>query len=173
MAWSLNKNAAAHRSVLKKKKKRLAFEYESSLKYLRTCSLYLFKSLCLRWHLTLFITDCWSARIKFVYYYIMLQHIVNSFLSLFSLCKRVIYHPLKSMCEHLISFLCNARKQANKNEEKIMSVKCWITVCYHQKSPWTFNSALRGYCTPGQFLDCFCIFLKNYNTLVTSKICFL
>ena len=32
---------------------------------------------------------------------------------------------------------------------------------------------LRGYCTPGQFLDCFCIFLKNYNTLVTSKICFL
>ena len=26
---------------------------------------------------------------------------------------------------------------------------------------------------PGQFLDCFCIFLKNYNTLVTSKICFL
>ena len=33
--------------------------------------------------------------------------------------------------------------------------------------------SLRGYCTPGQFLDCFCIFLKNYNTLVTSKICFL
>ena len=32
---------------------------------------------------------------------------------------------------------------------------------------------LRGYCTPGQFLGCFCIFLKNYNTLVTSKICFL
>ena len=32
---------------------------------------------------------------------------------------------------------------------------------------------LRGYCTPGQFLDCFCIFLINYNTLVTSKICFL
>ena len=32
---------------------------------------------------------------------------------------------------------------------------------------------LSGYCTPGQFLDCFCIFLKNYNTLITSKICFL
>ena len=32
---------------------------------------------------------------------------------------------------------------------------------------------LRGYCTPGQFLDCFCIFLKNYKALVTSKICFL
>ena len=35
------------------------------------------------------------------------------------------------------------------------------------------DTTLRGYCTPGQFLDCFCIFLKNYNTLVTSKICFL
>ena len=22
---------------------------------------------------------------------------------------------------------------------------------------------LRGYCTTGQFFDCFCIFLKNYN----------
>ena len=32
---------------------------------------------------------------------------------------------------------------------------------------------LRGYCTPGQFLDCFCNFLKTYNILVTSKICFL
>ena len=32
---------------------------------------------------------------------------------------------------------------------------------------------LRGYCTPDQFFDCLCIFLKNYNTLVTSKICFL
>ena len=38
---------------------------------------------------------------------------------------------------------------------------------------WKFYFPLRGYCTPGQFLDCFCIFLKNYNTLVTSKICFL
>ena len=34
-------------------------------------------------------------------------------------------------------------------------------------------SRLRGYCTPGHFLDCFCIFLKNYNKLVTSKMCFL
>ena len=32
---------------------------------------------------------------------------------------------------------------------------------------------LRGYCTPDQFCGCLCIFLKNYNTLVTSKICFL
>ena len=35
------------------------------------------------------------------------------------------------------------------------------------------TSLLRGYCTPCQFLNCFCIFLKNYSTLVTSKICFL
>ena len=35
------------------------------------------------------------------------------------------------------------------------------------------RTSLRGYCTPGQFLDCFCIFLKNYNTLITSKICLL
>ena len=32
---------------------------------------------------------------------------------------------------------------------------------------------LRGYCIPDQFCDCLCIFLKNYNTMVTSKICFL
>ena len=32
---------------------------------------------------------------------------------------------------------------------------------------------LRGYCTPDQFCDCLFIFPKNYNTLVTSKICFL
>ena len=30
---------------------------------------------------------------------------------------------------------------------------------------------LRGYCTPDQFCDCLCIYLKNYNTLVTSNIC--
>ena len=35
------------------------------------------------------------------------------------------------------------------------------------------SNGLRGYCTPDQFFDCLCIFLKNYNTLVTSKICFL
>ena len=31
---------------------------------------------------------------------------------------------------------------------------------------------LRGYCTPDLFCDCLGIFLKNYNTLVTSKIYF-
>ena len=32
---------------------------------------------------------------------------------------------------------------------------------------------LRGYCTPGQFWDRLCIFVKNYKKLVTSKVCFL
>ena len=32
---------------------------------------------------------------------------------------------------------------------------------------------LKGVLHPRSVLDCFCIFLKNYNTLVTSKICFL
>ena len=27
---------------------------------------------------------------------------------------------------------------------------------------------LRGYCTPDQSYDCLCIYLKNYNTLMTS-----
>ena len=36
-----------------------------------------------------------------------------------------------------------------------------------------FLNTLRGYCTPDHFFDCLCIFLKNYNTFVTSKICFL
>ena len=31
----------------------------------------------------------------------------------------------------------------------------------------------KGYCTPDQICDCLCIFLKNDNTLVTDKICFL
>ena len=44
-----------------------------------------------------------------------------------------------------------------------------LVVCAHLGA----QHILRGYCTPGQFLDCFCIFLKNYNILVTSKICFL
>ena len=32
---------------------------------------------------------------------------------------------------------------------------------------------LRGYCTPDHFLTVYAVFLKNYNTLVTNKICFL
>ena len=58
----------------------------------------------------------------------------------------------------------------SRNHESIsyhMNVK--LCTCHWIES--TLN--LRGYCTPGQFLDCFCIFFKNYNTLVTSKICFL
>ena len=32
---------------------------------------------------------------------------------------------------------------------------------------------LRGYCTPDQFFDCLCIFLKNYKTLFNKKDIFL
>ena len=50
----------------------------------------------------------------------------------------------------------------------------WIGTLYKNRQVRNMViNTLRGYCTPGQFLDCFCIFLKNYNTLVTSKICFL
>ena len=54
---------------------------------------------------------------------------------------------------------------------KFVHIKCRLYVQYKSKI-WNIKT-LRGYCTPGQFLDCFCIFLENYNTLVTSKICFL
>ena len=37
---------------------------------------------------------------------------------------------------------------------------------------WQIKS-LKGYCTPDQFCGCLCIFLKSYNTLLTSKIYFL
>ena len=36
-----------------------------------------------------------------------------------------------------------------------------------------FRTYIKGVLHPGQFLDCFYNFLKNYNTMVTSKICFL
>ena len=52
------------------------------------------------------------------------------------------------------------KKTINKKKNLSMESGCDFT-------------GLRGYCTPGQFLDCFCIFLNNYNTLVRSKICFL
>ena len=42
----------------------------------------------------------------------------------------------------------------------------------HLKMPIS-SSYLRWYYTPDQCCYCLCIFLKNYNTLVTSKICFL
>ena len=62
---------------------------------------------------------------------------------------------------------------------EIMSrwINTWLIIDRYLSEKLTHCKAtakyLRGYCTPGQFLDCFCIFLKNYNTLVTSKICFL
>ena len=46
---------------------------------------------------------------------------------------------------------------------------------YFQNFSWFqfYVFKLRGYCTPDQFCDCLCIYLKNYNTFMTSKICFL
>ena len=65
------------------------------------------------------------------------------------------------------------------NYSKTINALCLIHYGPVWHLPYTYVIALiahlcslRGYCTPGQFLDCFCIFLKNYNTLVTSKICF-
>ena len=54
-----------------------------------------------------------------------------------------------------------------------IAVVCYATIGYSLGfKGWQLN-ALRGYCIPDQFFDCLCLFLKNYNTLVTSKICFL
>ena len=67
----------------------------------------------------------------------------------------------------------------------IFGISCWVIVCLNMLSKILLLLSslnlhcgycllpLRGYCTPDQFFDCLCIFLKNYNTLVTSKICFL
>ena len=84
-----------------------------------------------------------------------------------------------SQCKYFVQRTgwCNTNKDCNP-----FSVSCfrYLTVWFVksvESNSLTYASkdcaGLRGYCTPGQFLDCFCIFLKNYNTLVTSKICFL
>ena len=54
----------------------------------------------------------------------------------------------------------------SNSEKSLYSVVNWNSF----KWVWFF---LRGYCTPDQFCECLCIFLKNYNTLVTNKMCFL
>ena len=52
---------------------------------------------------------------------------------------------------------------------------CWLQckdrVVIKTKNAWT--APLRGYCSLDQFCDCLYIFLKNNNTLVTSKNMFL
>ena len=58
------------------------------------------------------------------------------------------------------------------------SLFCMLYKCDFQKWKqlglhFSERIILRGYCTPDQFCDCLCIFLKNYNTLVTSYIMFL
>ena len=45
---------------------------------------------------------------------------------------------------------------------------CWCSITVEKSQQ---EICLRGYCTPGHFFNCLCIFLKNYNTLVTRKIC--
>ena len=45
---------------------------------------------------------------------------------------------------------------------KITTFMSWILI-------WNVHIVFREYCTPDQFFDCLCIFLKNYNTLITSK----
>ena len=75
---------------------------------------------------------------------------------------KIVFHKLKRISfNDLVSFVII-----------FFRGKSVIIFCHRKKYLFLFN-ILRGYCTPGQFLDCFCIFLKNYNTLVTSKICFL
>ena len=60
---------------------------------------------------------------------------------------------------------------SNQIEYFILSL---LVIDYMQIILYIFlTAALRGYCTPSQVFDCLCIFLKNYNTLVASKICFL
>ena len=72
----------------------------------------------------------------------------------------------KAECQKGEEMWRSAIGNSQKRVAKTQSTKgMWKKVC--------IRILLRGYCTPGQFLDCFCIFLKNYNTLVTSKICFL
>ena len=55
--------------------------------------------------------------------------------------------------------------------------KCFCCCCccffFLQQVHKILQLSLRGYCTPRLFFNCLCIFLKTYNTLVTSKICFL
>ena len=84
---------------------------------------------------------------------------------LFELWERTNWHPV-SMClhctlhEHYLTLV--------KLNHLIVSGRASITIFWRGK-----RNFLRGYCTPDQFLDCLGILLKNYKTLVTSKICFL
>ena len=70
---------------------------------------------------------------------------------------------------------CSTSPPQKKKDSKIQwnyHSKTW-KMFTKGKSTILHQQILRGYCTPDQFFDYLCIFLKIYNTLVTSKICFL
>ena len=99
-------------------------------------------------------------------------------------------HPLPSPIVHsgiqvwVHDWIFSIRVRVQLDHFQLWNSPCMVmrSSLYAIKSPeiWgnniKFDSVvpLRGNCTPDQFCDdCLCIFLINYNTLVTSKICFL
>ena len=125
--------------------------------------------------------------------------VINDQKILLTLCTKfeTLVAPSK-LCSKLLKFCMRyfITKINKMGDEEVKNLKLhfsWITLFFmvwfvlgHSgqrtsvkcaEAAWNYKAGgivhLRGYCTPGQFLDCFCIFLKNYNTLVTSKICFL
>ena len=68
-------------------------------------------------------------------------------------------------------FKCAPRVQEKAGLEKYQQIVLNNKTLETALRPFLFD--FKGVLHPGQFLDCFCIFLKNYNTLVTRKICFL
>ena len=68
---------------------------------------------------------------------------------------------------HKVHTLYSSCYQSMQQLNKVIQVSPEIHTLCSTLAP------LRGYRTPDQFSDCLCILLKNYNTLVTSKICFL
>ena len=84
-----------------------------------------------------------------------------------------------SICIFVLSYYIKVQLEVDLNVVKdfdvvddIKILGGWKIYCFNQRSQ-KINSEVRGVLHPDQFFDCLCIFLKNYNTLVTSKICFL
>ena len=70
-------------------------------------------------------------------------------------------YPLDSSCCDKLLFI---------EKDKIYA---WKYKDFKKKSQRNFFFYLRGYCTPDQFCNWNAFFSKNYNTLITSKMCFL
>ena len=86
------------------------------------------------------------------------------------------YQPSRNFRSSTQSLTCPTSTQYGRRSFSVAASERWNSLPLHVKNSKTivqFKSSLRGYCTPGQFLDCFYISLKNCNTLVTSKTCFL